>query len=70
MKKQLQDRLNALKSEFENGQNQLAETENKAAQLRQTLLRISGAIQVLEEVLSESESAEPETEENLKAANS
>lgn len=32
----------------------LAELKAKQADLRQTLLRISGAIQVLEEVLSES----------------
>lgn len=52
MKEQLQSRLDALKAEFENGQRRLAEVENQAATLRQTLLRISGAIQVLEEVLA------------------
>ena len=36
----------------------LAEVENQAATLRQTLLRISGAIQVLEEELSKSEGGE------------
>jgi hypothetical protein len=36
----------------------LAETEAKAADLRQTLLRITGAIQVLEELLA-ADSAAP-----------
>jgi predicted nuclease with TOPRIM domain len=62
MKEQLQNRLVALKAEFETGQQRLAEVENQAATLRQTLLRISGAIQVLEEELSKSEGGEPETE--------
>lgn len=51
MKEQLQNRLVALKAEFETGQQRLAEVENQAATLRQTLLRISDAIQVLEELL-------------------
>lgn len=53
MKEKLQQRLQSLKSEFEDGQKILADLEIKQANLRQTLLRISGAIQVLEEVLSE-----------------
>lgn len=62
MKEQLQNRLAELKAEFESGQQRLAEVENQAASLRQTLLRISGAIQVLEEILSEPEGGEPGTE--------
>lgn len=53
MKEKLQRRLQNLKSEFEDGQRILSELEAKQANLRETLLRISGAIQVLEEVLSE-----------------
>ncbi|MBD2158527.1 hypothetical protein [Leptolyngbya sp. FACHB-16] len=53
MKEKLQQRLQSLKSEFEEGQKILAELEAKQTNLHQTLLRISGAIQVLEEVLSE-----------------
>lgn len=49
----MEQRLQELKAEFENGQQRLAEIENQAVQLRQTLLRISGAIQVLEEVLTQ-----------------
>lgn len=52
MKQQLAERLQSLKSEFEAGQQMLADLEAQKANLRETLLRISGAIQVLEEELS------------------
>ena len=52
MKQQLEQRLQSLKSEFESGQKMLAELEAKQANLRDTLLRISGAIQVIEEELN------------------
>ncbi len=47
----VQTRLEALRGEAESGRQMLAETEERAVELRQTLLRISGAIQVLEEGL-------------------
>lgn len=50
MKQKLEQRLQSLKSEFEAGQKMLADLEAKQANLRDTLLRISGAIQVLEEL--------------------
>ncbi len=53
MRERIEKRLEQLKSEYESGQKMLAETEAKAAQLRETLLRISGAIQVLEEELQQ-----------------
>ena len=46
---QLQERLSALRNEFRNGQQALAELDARRENLRVTLLRISGAIQVLEE---------------------
>jgi predicted nuclease with TOPRIM domain len=52
MKEQLEQRLLELKAEFESGQKMLAELEARQAKLRDSLLRISGAIQVLEEELS------------------
>ena len=52
MKEQLKQRLQQLQQEFEAGQRMLADYEAKQAELRQTLLRISGAMQVLEELLS------------------
>ncbi len=51
MKAQLQQRLKELKAEFESGQQMLADLEAKSANLKETLLRISGAIMVLEEEL-------------------
>ena len=57
MRKQLEERLQSLKSEFTVGQQRLAELETQAANLRNTLLRISGAIQVLEEELGQPDPA-------------
>jgi prefoldin subunit 5 len=50
---QIEQRLNELKAEYQTGQTLLADLEAKQADLRQTLLRISGAIQVLEELLAQ-----------------
>lgn len=64
MKEQLEQRLKELKTEFESGQKMLADLETQAAELRKTLLRITGAIQVLEEELAkcdESQSSATET---------
>jgi hypothetical protein len=52
MQEQLQERLGFLKKEFATGQTRLQELEQQQAYLRETLLRISGAIQVLEELLA------------------
>jgi prefoldin subunit 5 len=52
MREQLEQRVSELKAEQQKGQQMLAELEGRQAELRQTLLRISGAIQVLEEVLA------------------
>jgi len=48
---QLQARLALLKQEFMAGQTQLQELERQETSLRETLLKISAAIQVLEEEL-------------------
>ncbi|GAB4430341.1 MAG: hypothetical protein Fur0044_28030 [Anaerolineae bacterium] len=53
MREQLEQRLNELKAEFEAGQKMLAELEAKKSELQATLLRISGAIQVIEEMLAQ-----------------
>lgn len=52
MKEQLEKRLAQLKVEFESGQKAMTDLDAKQANLRDTLLRISGAIQILEEELS------------------
>lgn len=59
MKEQLGQRLTELKAEFESGQKMLAELDAKQANLRETLLRISGAILVLEEELSKVDDQPP-----------
>ncbi len=63
MKEQLEKRLVELKVEYESGQKilqdielKLAELEKRKADLSDTLLRISGAIDLLEEVLGKDES--------------
>ena len=53
MRDKLEKRLAELKQEYESGQKMMAELETKQNNLRDTLLRISGAIQILEEELSE-----------------
>lgn len=74
MKEKLLQRLKQLKHEHQLGKKTLDDLETKQFSLRETLLRISGAIQVLEELLddpeqpddkgaidsSESEMSEPE----------
>lgn len=52
MQEQLKQRLYQLKAEYEAGQKVLAELDAKQSHIRETLLRISGAIQVLEEELT------------------
>jgi hypothetical protein len=60
VREQLEERLAALRDEFESGQKMLADLDQRAAVLRETMLRISGAIQVLEEELGRGETAPEE----------
>jgi len=53
MEDRLKERLTQLREEFANGQSQLLQAEARVRELRETLLRISGAIQVLSEELGE-----------------
>lgn len=60
MNEQLEQRLRELQSEFESGQKMMADLESQQATLKETLLRISGAIQVLQEIIASStDDAEP-----------
>lgn len=61
MRDEIEARLQQLKDEYEAGQRMLAELEQRKASLEQTLLRISGAIQVLEELLQREEAASDAT---------
>jgi len=53
MNEQIEKRLHTLEEEYQNGRRMLAELEAKESGLRSSLLRISGAIQVLREFLPE-----------------
>jgi predicted nuclease with TOPRIM domain len=59
MQKQLESRLTELRAEFEKGQHRIKELEAESGSLRDTLLRISGAIQVLQEELEKIEQDNP-----------
>ena len=62
MREQLEARLEILKREDRAGQVKLRGLEEQEISLRETLLRISGAIQVLEELLAEETSPKAENE--------
>lgn len=53
MNEHLGRRLAELREQKQNGEQQLLQLENRAQDLRSTLLRINGAITVLEEVMAE-----------------
>ena len=59
MQQQLETRLTELRAEFEKGQQRLKELESETGSLRDMLLRISGAIQVLQEELEKMEQRNP-----------
>jgi uncharacterized coiled-coil protein SlyX len=52
MKEQLEKRLAALEAQFEHGMKVLRDLEAQEVTLKETLLRISGAIEVLREELN------------------
>jgi prefoldin subunit 5 len=58
------ERLKTLEAEFQKGQQMLAELDQRRAEIRDTLLRIGGAIQVLKELAS----TQPEPAEALAVA--
>ncbi|MEM8897223.1 MAG: hypothetical protein AAGC85_03930 [Bacteroidota bacterium] len=63
MLERLTQRLHQLKEEFSKGQERLSQLEAEVNETRQKMLRISGAIQVLEEELQNSE--ENQTKESI-----
>ena len=48
------ERLRQLRTEYANGDTQLQDLEERRARLRESMLRIGGAIQVLEELIEQS----------------
>jgi hypothetical protein len=58
----LMARLATLNGEYTSGRRMLADLESRATALREQLLRIGGAVQVLEELLQTTESATDEAE--------
>jgi uncharacterized coiled-coil protein SlyX len=67
MHQRLEQRLTELRKEFQEGQRVISELESKLASVRATVLRISGAIQVLEEELSLSETDRSPTQSEAPA---
>ena len=57
MEFKVRQRLEELRGEYEKGQKTLQDLESQAANLRATLLRISGAVQALQETLEEDKDA-------------
>ena len=57
MREQLEARLTELEQEYEFGERRLRDVDLEQARLRETLLRMSGAIQVLRELLDPSGTA-------------
>jgi predicted nuclease with TOPRIM domain len=55
---QILARLEELKQEFETGQAELDKVEKQRTYLREKMLQISGAIQVLQELLAQGQSGE------------
>ncbi|WP_327396853.1 hypothetical protein [Streptomyces phaeochromogenes] len=52
MRAEIEKRVSELETEYRDGQRMLADLEAKQADLQQTVLRISGALQVLNELLA------------------
>jgi predicted nuclease with TOPRIM domain len=55
----VRQRLEELRAEYDKGQRTLQDLESQAGNLRATLLRISGAVQALQETLDEDAAAVP-----------
>jgi hypothetical protein len=64
----MKERLAELKAEFEKGQQRLQMLDLQRAEVRDTLLRISGAIQVLEELLNQESERSPASQNGHKEA--
>lgn len=59
MREQMEQRLSELRGEYESGRRMLEELEARQRSLQETMLRIAGAMQVIEELLRSPEGAQP-----------
>lgn len=59
MREQIEKRLAELQAEYSRGQEVAAQMEQERINLQQTLLRISGAIQLCHELLTQPAAAQP-----------
>lgn len=57
LRRRLHDRLEVLRHELQMGEDRLRTLERETVSVQQTVLRISGAIQVIEELLASDEAA-------------
>jgi septation ring formation regulator EzrA len=62
MRAEIEKRLQSLTAEFKTGHEMLTELDGRRANLQATLTRISGAIQVLQELLQSDQAGTKETE--------
>ena len=60
MREILEERLAELRTQIDEGQQQLAALERRKQELQTTLYRISGAVQVLEEILHQADASTAE----------
>lgn len=65
MKSSIVNRIKLLKHEYRLGEQALFDLDAKQLKLKETLLRISGAIQVLEELLDECENKSVDVDHNI-----
>ena len=63
MQDQIAIRLQQLRAEYQKGQDRLAALEQETFSVKNSMLRISGAIQVLEELLEQRSSEAPQNGE-------
>ena len=63
VREQAQSRLRELQREYDRGEQQLRELVQQEAALRETLLRISGALQVLRELIAAENGENAENQE-------
>jgi len=61
----IETRIRELKDNYQAGQTQLRSLEAQQKDLQQTLLRISGAIQALQELLDQMQGKEPDVQPNV-----